>query len=257
MLGGLGAARGADAKVAPSPDETYRQAVQEIEKGNFTKAQYLAESLTKKQPPQLSAEVFELIGHTRYRQDDLGRAALWYERAELLNPRSPELRQNLRYLRDRLAFLEFAPESPLVEWSYWLGPNEWALLTAAGVWLFLLAIAWLIVAGRRSLGLVVACCVIGFLVAVPSATFAAIRKPGPERVKDIGVIVLPEVQAFTAATVTSGSVIELPPGSQVRILEKRGAWVYVEIPNRPENLRGWVEVPAIAPLWPWDSQLLP
>eukprot|EP01031_Cornospumella_fuschlensis_P049106 gene49106-60109_t len=78
LLGGPGAGYAQETKPvavarAATADEVYRQAVQEIEKGSFTKAQYLAESLTKKKPPQLSAEVFELIGHARYRQDDMGR----------------------------------------------------------------------------------------------------------------------------------------------------------------------------------------
>jgi hypothetical protein len=253
----LGTARAQDAKAAASPDEVYKQAVQEIEKGNFTRAQYLAESLTKRKPPQLSAEVFELIGHARYRQDDMGRAALWYQRAQLLDARSPELRQNLRHLRDKLGFITFSPSSPMVEWSYWLPANQWVLLATAGVWLILLALAWRVLAGRRATGWVAAFCVIGFLMAAPAAALAAVRVPGAERVRDVAVVVLPDVSAFTAATVTSGSVIDLPPGTQVRMLERRGAWVYVEIPNAQEPLRGWVEVPALAPLWPWEVELLP
>lgn len=260
LLGTPGAVSAQSAKpavAAATPDEIYRQAVGEIEKGNFTKAQYLAESLTKKKPPQLSSEVFELIGHARYKQDDIGRAALWYQRAQLLDARSPELRQNLRHLRERLGFITFSPGSPLTAWSYWFGPNEWVLIAAGGLWLVLLALAWRVLVGRRGTGWVIALSILGFLVAVPAATFAALRVPGPERVQDINVVVLPEVQAYTAATVTAGSVIDLPPGSQVRLLERRGAWAYVEIPNEPEHLRGWVEVPAMAPLWPWDPVLLP
>ena len=65
------------------------------------------------------------------------------------------------------------------------------------------------------------------------------------------------MNSFTSATVTSGTVIGLPPGSQVRTLEKRGPWFYVEIPGSPENLRGWVEAGAITPLWTWDESLVP
>ena len=66
-----------------------------------------------------------------------------------------------------------------------------------------------------------------------------------------------DVRAYTAATTTAGTVMDLPPGSQVRVLEKRGAWTYVEIPSRPENLRGWVENRVLIPYWPWDSSLIP
>ncbi|MEN3943820.1 BatD family protein [Prosthecobacter sp. SYSU 5D2] len=242
---------------APSPDAVYQEALAELEKGNFARAQYHAESLTKKDPPQLSSEVFQIIGHARYRQEDFGRAVLWYERARLFDPRSPELRQNLRHLYEKLRFVSFQAESPLSQWSLWLSLNEWVILATIGFWLFLLPLAWRLLAGRRSLPWALTVSVIGLLIALPASALASIRPLGPDRVRDISVVTVPELSAYTAATVTSGTVMDLPAGSQVRILEKRGAWNYVEIPNRPENLRGWVESAAITPLWIWDAQLVP
>lgn len=242
---------------AASPDDVYKQAIGELEKGNFTRAQYLGESLTKRKPPQLSPEVFEIIGHSRYRQEDMGRAVLWYERAQLFNPRSPELRQNLRHLTERLRYLSFAESSPLKEWSYYLSPNEWVVLAAGGLWLALLSIAWRIFSGKRHAVLAVVISMIGLTIAVPATALAALRPPGAERVKDIHIVTATEARAYTAATVTSGTVIDLPPGSQVRLLERRGAWGYVEIPNEPESLRGWVEMGAVTPFWIWDEALVP
>ncbi len=72
------------------------------------------------------------------------------------------------------------------------------------------------------------------------------------------VVTAREVLAYTAATLTSGSVIDrIPPGSQVRLLEKRGAWSYIEIPTSDEHVRGWIESATYTPLWPWDMGLLP
>lgn len=255
LLGGNLAAQTAPA--ADAPDEVYKQALAEMEKGNFARAQYYAESLTKKDPPHLSPEVFQLIGHARYRQDDLGRAVLWYQRAQLFDSRSPELRQNLRHLFEKLRFVSFKPDSPLREWSLWLKPNEWVILATIGLWMVILSAAWRIVMGKRQTGWAVALSVVGLLVAVPASGFAALRPLGGERVRDISVMTFADVRAFTAATVTSGTVIDLPAGSQVRILDKRGAWSYVEIPNNPENLRGWVETAAMTPLWIWDEKLVP
>ncbi|SKA98282.1 Oxygen tolerance [Prosthecobacter debontii] len=240
-----------------SPDAVYQEAVAEMAKGNFTRAQYLAESLTKKNPPHLSSEVLQMIGHARYRQEDLGRAVLWYQRAQLLDPWSPELRQNLFHLDERLRFLTFGYDSPLTEWSLWLKPNQWIILAASGFWLVLLSIAWRIWAGRRSLGWAVAVSMVGFTLAVPATALAAVRPLGAERVRDISLVIMPDVRAFTAATVTAGTVMDLPPGSEVRILERRGAWCYVEIPAQPQTLRGWVEAGTITPLWIWDENLVP
>ncbi len=248
------------AQVTKAPEssnhEIYQSAVTELEKGNFTKAQYLAESLTKKTPPQLSAEVFQIIGHARYRQKDLGRAALWYQRAQLLDGRNPELRQNLRHLFDLTRFLSFNEGSPLTEISFMLSLSQWLYLVAVGIWLLFLPLAWRVLTGH-SQAWPFALSAIGLVILLPASTFASLRPASETRVEDISLVNQPDVSAYTAATVTSGSVISLPPGSQVRVLEKRGSWVFVEIPNVPENLRGWVESGALTPLWIWDEKLVP
>lgn len=258
LVNGSVSAAEAPKAASASPDAVYQEAVAEIEKGNFTRAQYLAESLAKKKPPQLSAEVFQIIGHARYRQGDMGRAALWYQRAQLLDGRNAELKQNLRHIHERTRYLSFGESSPLRLASFYLSTNEWLILAASGVWLIFLSLAWRVLAGadRRSSWPVVAS-VIGLFIAVPASTFAALRPLGPERVKDISIVTQPDVNSYTSATVTSGSVISLPPGSQVRTLETRGPWLYVEIPGSPENLRGWVEAAAVTPLWTWDASLVP
>lgn len=244
------------AALEASAEDVYKNAVAELEKGNFTKAQYLAESLTKKTPPQLSAEVFQIIGHARYRQKDLGRAALWYQRAQLLDGRNPELRQNLRHLFDLTRYVSFNEGSPLAVISFLLSLNQWLFLAALGFWLLCLPLAWRILTGRSQTWPFVLSSV-GLVILLPASALAALRPASEIRVKDISIVNQPDISAYTAATVTSGSVISLPPGSQVRVLEKRGSWIFVEIPNVPENLRGWVESGALTPLWIWDEKLVP
>lgn len=239
-----------------SPDAVYREAVALLEKGDFGRAQYLAEGLTKREPAVLGADLFELIGHARYRQEDPGRAALWYQRAQLLDGRSPELRQNLRHLFEQFRYLSFGDTSTLAGWSLKLTLNEWLLLAAASLWLTLLPLAWRVLSRRSaSWPLTVAAC--GLALLLPTAAFAALRPASAERVDNLFIVTAPDIRAYTAATTTSGTVIDLPPGSQVRLLEKRGAWIYAEVPSRPENLRGWIENRALTPLWPWDASLIP
>ncbi len=248
---------------AATPDDLYREAKLELEKGNFTRAQYLAESLTKRTPPQLSAELFELIGHARYRQDDFGRAVLWYERAQLFLPHSVELRQNLRHLYEKLKFLSYGEDNVLISTSLFLTPNEWLLIAVGGGWVILLSLSARVLLGKAGrhnlkprvlLGVIIG---LGLLVALPAGVLAAIRPEAHARIKDLCVVTVPGVHVFTSATVTSGTVIDLPPGSQVKKLESRGAWTYVEIPNQSQNLRGWVETLTLTPFWPWEMESVP
>lgn len=243
-----------------SPDTVYQQAREALEKGKFTQAQYLAESLTKQNPPALSAEVFTVIGHARYRQEDLGRAALWYQRAQLLDPLNPELLQNLLHLDEKLRFFRYGEDSLLTFLSLLLRKNTWIIIASAGAWLMVLAImSWILSPTRKTshgiLALII--CLIGLMAAIPAAAFATVRPAPSDRVKDVMVVTAREVNAYTAATVTSGNVISLPPGSQIRLLEKRGAWSYVEVPSSPQHVRGWVESATYTPLWPWDMMLVP
>lgn len=242
----------------------YQQARESLMQGKFTKAQYAAERILKLSPPPLSAEVFTILGHTRFKQDDMGRAALWYQRAALLDPANTELQQNLRLLDERLRFFTLERHSPVALWSLKLAGNQWALLAAAGAWLIVLALAWRVWvgrasalnAGRRLAALLLALC--GVLIVIPSATFAAMRPMPAERVRDVMVVTQPEVSLYAAATVTSASNLDLPAGSQLRLIERRGAWSYVEVPvAADEPTRGWVESSVIQPLWPWDEALLP
>ena len=245
------------AQTPKDPDVTYQKALQAFQEGKFKEAQYQAESLVKDPASAaLSPQLFELIGHARYRSGDLGRATLWYRRAEFFTPRDAELRQNLRHLDERLRFLHFQPQSPLQEWSLKLGQNEWALLAAAGFWLMLLPLTAMVLTRRaRTLASIVLTTGLGLLII--GVTFLLVRPSPAERVQDISLVTAKDIRAHTAAATTSGSVIDLPPGSAARVLEVRGAWSYCELPYQTEPLRGWVENSALTPLWPYDLALIP
>jgi hypothetical protein len=55
--------------------------------------------------------------------------------------------------------------------------------------------------------------------------------------RGLAVVTGSDVQARLATADTANSVLALPPGSEVKILNTRGDWVYAALPN---NLRGWI-----------------
>lgn len=243
---------------AATPEERYRQITEQLAKRDYNHAQAGTESLLGE--GLLSPQLFEIMGHTRYRQGDHGRAVLWYERASLFTPRVPEIRQNLRHLDDKVRYLAFKDASPLHSFGLLFHRNTWLIIASAGAWLLLIG-AGLVIALRpgtaRSWS--IAAIAIGALLLPVGETGAVVRPKGEDRVKDIWIVTSTGAKAFTAASTTAGTVIDLPPGSQVRLLEKRGAWNYVEIPGIPDNLRGWIESDTITSLWPatWPVSLVP
>jgi hypothetical protein len=139
--------------------------------------------------------------------------------------------------------------------------NTWLLIASIGFWLLMIGLTGLIFyrldCKPRQVGIVAL--IIG-VVLLPLGAFGAwVRPDGSQRVNDIFVVIKEDAKAFTAASTTAGTVIDLPPGSQIRLQEKRGAWSYVEIPGVPDNLRGWVETDRLSVLWPqaWPVSLIP
>lgn len=243
---------------AATPEERYQEVTTYLGKKDYNHAQAGAESLLGE--GRLSPELFEIMGHTRYRQGDLGRAVLWYERASLFTPRVPEIRQNYRHLDEKLRFLTFADDSPLHTFGLLLRRDTWLIIASAGGWLLLIGAGVLIGSRRESPRRWSAAAIaIGCLLIPVGAAGAAFRPKGEDRVRDVWIVTTPSAKAHTAASTTAGTVIDLPPGSQVRLLEKRGAWNYVEIPNTPDNLRGWMEGDTLTSLWPsvWSPSLVP
>ncbi|MEM9017807.1 MAG: SH3 domain-containing protein, partial [Verrucomicrobiota bacterium] len=65
--------------------------------------------------------------------------------------------------------------------------------------------------------------------------------------ENFAIITSEETSAVTAPTPGAKSVIALPPGSEVRILQDAGAWNYVNIPG---GLRGWIRASDVEKIWP-------
>lgn len=247
----------ASAAEPASPAAVYEQCLRELKAGQWLKAQHAAESLLKREPPALSAAIMEVIGHSRYKQGDLGRAALWYQRALLLGNPSRELTQNWRHLQERSRLLSFEGDLPAERLSR-LAPRSCWLWFGSLLWWFSAGVVCLSLVGllslkprwRAALGL-------GAVLGLLCFGLAWLTVPAEDRVRDVQVVVLPDVSAHTAASELSGTVTSLPPGSQVRVLERRGSWSYVRIPAPGEELVGWVDAQALTTLWPYADGWLP
>jgi hypothetical protein len=236
---------------AATPEERYAEVRANFEKTDFNRAQYLAESMMK--DGHLSAELFQVMGHIRFRQGDLGRAALWYMRASLFPPPVPEIRQNLHYIHERTGNLRFVGNSFRDQFSARLTRSQWAHVTIICGWIFLFAVALYFIQRRSRALRTTLMLVLALAIALGSiAALGWYWHPSYKKIENLAIVTAPDTLAYTAATVTSGSVSKLPPGSEVRKLEDRGSWCYVEIPVENGTRRGWVQSDVLTPFWPKD-----
>lgn len=181
-----------------------------------------------------SASVFYDLGNAQFRTSDFGRAILNYQRARALAPTQPEAQANLRLARDKARALELAP-SWAEEHLDFLSPNQYAVVAAVAFWGAAFVLAFLIFARRRAVvwvfTLVLLCAIGG------GAVFAITVFENGRSGRDLAIVTGNKVQARLATAENAGTVLVLPPGSEIKILSTRGTWSYAALPN---DLRGWI-----------------
>ena len=111
--------------------------------------------------------------------------------------------------------------------------NQYSIAAAITFWVGIFCIAMMIFA-RHRWGRIMALSILAwsiFIVAV-----FAIYKIDRGR-QGMAIVTNQKVQARLATADNAGNVLDLPPGSEIKILSKRGDWIYAALPN---NLRGWI-----------------
>jgi len=184
------------------------------------------------QSGEWSANLFYNLGNAYFRDSDFGRAILNYERALQLDRNHPEADANLRIARDQTHALELAP-TPLEKYLNFAGAKSFAILAAI---LFWGTIILLILRRRKVLWMTIG------LLLTASCGLAAYKLESGTRGQDVAIVVEGNVEARVATADSAKSVLALPPGSEVVILQERGDWSYAALPN---DLRGWISTKAV------------
>ena len=212
------------------PDPDFAKANDEFAKGQFQEAVRDYESIV--QTKQWSAPLFYNLGNAYYRTGDFGRAILNYERTLALDPNQPEAAANLALAREEARALEL-PHGRLDAALKHVTATPFIITAAIGFWLMVFALALKILNRQRSI-IALAIAVLGCVVAI--AAIALAYQIESSR-KNLAVVTGSEIRARLATADNASSVLQLPAGSEIEILSRRGDWVYAALPN---NLRGWL-----------------
>ena len=216
----------------------FARANEEYARGQFQEAIRDYESLV--QAGQWNAPLFYDLGNAYFRAGDFGRAILNYERALELEPQHAESVANIVLAREEARALELQrgrADAILARFT----PNQLTVTAAVTFWLTAFAVAALVFGRQRStIAIVIA--VLGFLALLVS--IAGLRQMENSR-KTVAIVTAPEIQARLATADNAKSVLQLPPGSEIQILSRRGEWIYALLPN---NLRGWLPKSSAEPV---------
>jgi tetratricopeptide (TPR) repeat protein len=221
---------------AGETDDIFRQASTLYETGQYQKAILLYESIIEQ--GHVSGNLYYNIGNCYFKQNELGKAILNYERARRLMPRDADLRANYDYA------VSLVKEPHLEAADFWmvrLARRVFSAFTidemtfiASVFFAVLLFLAALFISQKIPKRLFVVVMVIGGLILVLIITQIAGRV---ERLESEAVIVAEEVDArfgpFERATVH----FSLYEGMKLVIIEKKGFWYKVE---RSDGNTGWI-----------------
>jgi tetratricopeptide (TPR) repeat protein len=213
-------------------DSQFAKANQEYAAGHFKEA--IAEYAALVQKREYSTNLFYDLGNAFFRAGDFGKAILNYERTLALDRHHPEAAANLQIARDDARALEL-PQSGLDRLLKFGTLNQYAIVGAVAFWLSAFCLIGLIFARRRSAG-VIALSIFSLSI-FALATAAIFWIDNGSKGRALAIVTGSGVEARLATADSANSVLALPTGSQVRILSKRGDWIYAALPN---NLRGWI-----------------
>ena len=218
---------------APADATTFDSANKLYYEGKFADAAAAYDKLI--QSGQRSAALYFNLGNAFFKSGQIGRAIAAYHQAELLTPRDPDVRANLQFARNQVQ----GPTLSATTWQKWLGRlslNEWTLLAAVSLWLFLLLLSLLqwrpylvrpLRNGALALGLatLLLCSCLGAMVYENSSN-------------RIAIVVSPEAVVRMGPLDTSPNAFTVHDGAELRVLDQREDWL--QVTTGPQRF-GWVQ----------------
>jgi tetratricopeptide (TPR) repeat protein len=202
------------------------------EEGKFAEAASAYDTLAKS--GQCSAALYFNLGNAFFKSGQIGRAIAAYRQAEQITPRDPDLRANLQFARNQTPSPTLLP----TRWQRWLGRltlNEWTLLAAGAVWLwlFLLAVRQWRPALKPALRAYVFFLAIltGLLCACAAATLRETR------FSRTAIVVSPEATVRYGPLTESPTAFTVHDGAELRILDQKDEWL--QVTTDPRRV-GWL-----------------
>jgi tetratricopeptide (TPR) repeat protein len=189
-----------------------------------------------------ASSLYYNLGNAYYKQNDLPKAILYYEKARILDPGDEDIRQNLSIANSRIVDkIDSIPSFFLKRWisalAGFFSPDQWALLS---LFLFALSLGALFIYivshkfGIKKLGFSTGV----LLIALSLTGFLLMRNRKHVIQYSRGAIVMtPVVNVKSSPDEQGTNVFTLHEGTHVTMVDSVQQWKEVKI---PDGNKGWV-----------------
>ncbi len=231
--------------VENSVSGSYSEAEAAYRQNSFAESIKLYESEIgkNKQIKKESPELYYNLGNAYFRDNQIAKAILNYERALLLDPGDSDIRHNLRFAKTRIEDKIDSADSFFI--NQWISSiqnlftaNRWAII---GIVLFLaliIAVGSYVISTQITVRKISFYSSIVLLALVIIANAFAFKQKIKIVNRSTGIVMSASVSIYTSPDAHSQELFRLHEGSKVRIKREEGNWFEIVIAN---GSVGWLQ----------------
>ena len=212
------------------------------QKQDYAKSISLYEELTKN--GNLSAEVYFNLGNSYFKEGNVPKAIINYERAKKLAPDDEDIAFNLKIASLKVVYrIDNVPEVFYKRWirniATVLPSNTWSIVFVIMIWLVFLSAGFYVISNRSSLKKVsFISCIILSIFAVTTYLMSA-RSYSISNLEEQAIIISSSVYVKSSPDEKGNDLFILHEGTKVEVLEPFEGWKKIRIAN---GTIGWLKL---------------
>ncbi|MDR1182286.1 MAG: tetratricopeptide repeat protein [Bacteroidales bacterium] len=187
------------------------------------------------------------LGNACYKNNQLAKSLLWYERALRLNPNNEDIKHNIAFVNQQtIDKIEVQPEFFLKTWFSAVRDlftvQMWAIISIVFVVIGCICIVLLLLLSspRRRVSLFISACIV-FVMAILGITFACLQKSNVNRT-DEAIIMQKIITVKSTPDMSGTDLFTVHEGIKILITDKAGNWIEVRFSN---GNKGWIKEDAV------------
>lgn len=216
---------------------------------NFTESIKLYESqiAENKKMKQESPELYYNLGNAYFRNNQIAKAIVNYERALLLNPSDSDIRHNLRFAKTKIEDkIDSADSFFINQWIQSIqnlySANTWAIIGIVLFMVLIIAVGAYMISTEITIRKISFYSGIVLLTLMLIANIFAFKQKNKITNRSTGIVMSASVSIYTSPDAHSQELFRLHEGSKVRIKREEGNWFEIVIAN---GSVGWLQKKSI------------